>query len=241
MPGTHVLYRRSPWRLQAKAVLAAVLVHAVVLVFMVLPVDRAGEAIMPIAFVADLEDLPPMLTAPGPDQALELAAPVAAPVPEVSPDQVRAVGTIESPATATDVSREAVALAAIPFFAESGARASRTLPFTAVTEARGATLPLVVGSGGAIGRRRLERTPEQIATARAESLLFARMADIAVAERRDIGAVGLANGGVTLAIPWSGFLPSDRRDGEWRKERCSEDEGGDSDKAGEGEARRAQC
>lgn len=241
MPGTHVLYRRSAWRLQAKAVLAAVLVHAVVLAFMVLPVDRAGDAIMPIAFVADLEDLPPMLITPGPDQALELANPAAAPMVEVSAAQVPAVGTIESAAPEDDVSREAVALAAIPFFSESEARTSRTLPFTAVTEARGATLPLVVGSGGGIGRRRLERTPEQIATARAESLLFARMADIAVAERRDTGAVGLANGGVTLAIPWSGFLPADRRDGEWRKERCSGGGGGDSDKAGEGEARRAQC
>jgi hypothetical protein len=234
MPGTHVLYRRSPWRLQAKAVLAAVLVHAVVLVLMVLPVDRAGDAIMTIAFVTDLEDLPPTLTAPGPDQALELPVPVAAPELEVSAARVRAAGTIESPATA--VSREAVTLAAIPFFSESEA-----LPFTAVTEARGAALPLVVGSGGGIGRRRLERTPEQIATARAESLLFARMADIAVAERQDTGTVGLANGGVTLAIPWSGFLPADRRDSEWRKERCSGDGGGDSDKAGESEARRAQC
>lgn len=238
MPGTHVLYRRSPWRLQAKAVLAALLVHAVVLAFMFLPVERARDAIMPIAFVTDLEDLPPTLTAPGPDQAL---APVAAPELEVSAAQVPAVGTIGSPATAADVSREAVALAAIPFFPESEARTSRALPFTAVTEARGATLPLVIGAGGGIGRRRLERTPEQIATARAESLLFARMADIAVAERRDIGAVGIANGGVTLAIPWSGFLPADRRDGEWRKERCSGNGGGDSDKAGEGEARRAQC
>ena len=239
MPGTHVLYRRSPWRLQAKAVLAALLVHAVVLAFMFLPVERAGDAIMPIAFVTDLEDLPPTLTAPRPDQALELAAPVAAPEPAASAAQVSVGGTTES--AATDVSREAVALAAIPFFSESEARTSRTLPFTAVTEARGATLPLVVRSGGGIGRRRLERTPEQIATARAESLLFARMADIAVAERRDTGAVGLANGGVTLAIPWSGFLPADRRDSEWRKERCSGDGGGDSDKAGEGEARRAQC
>lgn len=234
MPGTHVLYRRSPWRLQAKAVLAAVLVHAVVLVFMVLPVDRAGDAIMPIAFVTDLEDLPPTLTAPGSDMALELSEPGIASEPEAASES--------EAASAPSPTRAAIeSSAAIPFLPKPVSLASRRLPFTALTEARGAALPLVVGSGGGIGRRRLERTPEQIATARAESLLFARMAGIAVAERRDTGAVGLANGGVTLAIPWSGFLPADRRDSEWRKERCSGDGGGDSDKAGEGEARRAQC
>ena len=70
---------------------------------------------------------------------------------------------------------------------------------------------------------------------------MARLAGIAVVERRDTGAVGLANGGITVAIPWPGFLPANRSDEKWREERCSGGGGGDSDKAGEGEARRAQC
>ncbi|HJU87651.1 MAG TPA: hypothetical protein VJ788_09810, partial [Gemmatimonadota bacterium] len=108
-------------------------------------------------------------------------------------------------------------------------------------EARAAALPLVVRPGGGLGGRSLGRTPEQLAIARAESLLVARLAGIAVVERRDPGAVGLANGGITLAIPWPGFLPANRGDGKWREERCSGGGDGDSDKAGEGEARRAQC
>ena len=107
--------------------------------------------------------------------------------------------------------------------------------------ARAATLPLVVREGGGLGGRRLGRTDEQLAIARAESLLVERLAGIAVVERHDTGKVGLANGGVTVAIPWGGFLPADRNDEEWREERCSGGGDGDSDKAGEGEARRAQC
>lgn len=140
------------------------------------------------------------------------------------------------------VEETTVPVTAIPFLRQAlSAGEATTIPSTALTEVRAATLPLVVSPGGGIGRRRLERTPEQIAIARAESLLFARMAGIAVAEARDIGAVGLANGGITVAVPWHGFLPADRRDGAWRKERCSGEGDGESDKAGEGEARRAQC
>ncbi|MFN2383250.1 MAG: hypothetical protein ABR559_03190 [Gemmatimonadota bacterium] len=131
--------------------------------------------------------------------------------------------------------------AAQPAFRPSPAAAEEaTIPSTALTELQAATLPLVA-TGGGVGRRRLERTAEQMATARAESLLVARMAGIGVAKARDIGAVGLANGGITLAIPWAGFLPSNRSDAGWREERCSGDGEGASDKAGEAEARRAQC
>jgi hypothetical protein len=110
-----------------------------------------------------------------------------------------------------------------------------------MTEARSATLPLVVRPGGGLGGRSLGRTAEQLAIARAESLLVARLAGIAVVERRDTGTVGLANGGITLAVPWPGFLPASRGDEKWREERCSGGGDGGSDKAGEGEARRAQC
>lgn len=230
MPGTHVLYRRPPWGLQAKAALAALLVHAAALAALLRPVDRAREMVTPIVVVTDLEEMPPALVAPG------SAVPAAA-APEAS---------ASSPATAASVA-VAGGLAspiarAIPFLPEPAATpAAELLPFTAFVEARAATLPLVVGAAGGIGRRRLERTPGQIAAARAESLLFARMTGIAVAERRDTGAVGLTNGGVTLAIPWQGILPADRRDGEWRRKRCSGEGGGDDDKAGESEARGAQC
>ena len=130
--------------------------------------------------------------------------------------------------------------AAIPTFRESAAaRTETTIPPTSLRELRAATLPLVASADG-IGRRRLERTPEEIAVARAESLLFARMAGLVV-PARDNGAVGLANGGITVAVPWQGFLPANRADGAWRAERCSGSGDGKADKAGEGESRRAQC
>jgi hypothetical protein len=236
MPGTHVLYRRPPWRLQAKAALAALAIHAAALAVALRPVDRSREAVMQIVVVTDLEETPPDLVAPG-----TTVTPAAAdPAPDDPSSGATATDAAASVAAAGDVA-PAVARA-IPFLPESdSAGETSRLPFTALVETHAAALPLVVGEGGRIGRRRLDRTPAQIAAARADSLLFARMAGIAVAERRDTGAVGLANGGVTLAIPWSGFLPADRSDGEWRKQRCSGDGGGDSDKAGEAEARGAQC
>ena len=212
----------------APAILAALLLHAVAILLVRFPIERAGGVRGPLVVRLELAEVDRHAA----DQRL------AAPSGPVS-----AAAAVTRPAAARSIAETSpFPVTAIPFLRQSPSALEATMiPSTASMEVHAATLPLVVSAGGGIGRRRLERTSEQIATARAESLLFARMAGIAVAEARDIGAVGLANGGVTVAIPWQGFLPADRRDGAWRKQRCSEGGGGKSDKAGEGEARRAQC
>jgi hypothetical protein len=223
MPSSRTLPRRPPRSWLAHALVAALVLHAAAFLLVRFPAERGRHAGGPLV----LEPRPSEVESAAADRML---APLQAPVAtdgRRAEDDSAAKRDVETP---------------IPVIRESPVAAEETtIPSTALTEVRGATLPLVVSPGGGIARRRLERTPEQIAIARAESLLVARMAGIAVVEERDIGAIGLANGGITLAIPWQGFLPADRRDGAWRKERCSEDGDGESDKAGEGEARRAQC
>jgi hypothetical protein len=214
----------------ARALAVALVVHAAAFLYVRVPVERGRQAGGPLVVVPQ----PAAVDRTAADRGL------AAPSADGS--------TLEDDAgaarreAAPDVERPAVVGTPIPLIRESPmAPAETTIPSTALTELRAATLPLVPSSGAGVGRRRLERTPAQIATARAESLLVARMAGIGVAPARDIGAVGLANGGITVAIPWQGFLPADRSDGAWREKRCSGDGDGKSDKAGEGEARRAQC
>jgi hypothetical protein len=215
-------HHRPTWRRRLwLAIAVALAAHAVVLVFVRFPSRPEREAGGPLVIVPGPADMgraaerrPAALEEPGGGTGEGRAAPAAAPRLERTP---------------------------IPAIRESpGAAEETTIPSTALTELRAATLPLVPTEAG-IARRRIERSPEELAIARAESLLVARMAGIAVVEARDVGAVGLANGGITVAIPWEGFLPADRRDGEWRRQRCEEGDGGDGDKAGEGEARRAQC
>jgi hypothetical protein len=103
-----------------------------------------------------------------------------------------------------------------------------------------ALLPLVLTPMG-IGRRAPAPESRRTAIIRAESLLTARLASLPGTKRANRGAVGLANGGVTVAIPWGGFLPANRRDGKWREERCKGKDAGKADKPGEGRARRARC
>lgn len=195
-----------------RALAVAIVVHAIVLFFVRVPADRGDAGGGPLIVVPQ----PVALERPVRDRSL--------PVPARSPE--RAAGETA---------------AAPPAFRESPlAAVEATIPSTALTALKAATLPLVA-EGGGIARRRLELSPEELAIARAESLLVARMAGIGVAKARDIGAVGLANGGVTVAVPWAGFLPPDRNDAGWREERCSGDGDGDSDKPGEAAARRAQC
>jgi hypothetical protein len=195
-----------------RALAVAIVVHAIVLLFVRVPADRGGAGGGPLIVVPQ----PIALERPARDRSL--------PVPARTP-----VRTDDETA------------AAPPAFRESPVAAvETTIPSTALTALRAATLPLVAEEGG-VARRRLEQSPEELAIARAESLLVARLAGIGVAKARDIGAVGLANGGITLAIPWAGFLPSNRSDAGWRVERCSGDGDGESDKAGEAAARRAQC
>jgi hypothetical protein len=118
-------------------------------------------------------------------------------------------------------------------------RGIETIPPTTLMEMRGAVLPLVVTSTG-IGRRVTTESPEALARARAESLLTSWLASLAQPGPPSSGPLSLSEGGVSLAIPWQGFLPADRSDRVWRRERCG---GGDreADKAGEARARRAQC
>lgn len=215
-------YRRPPRRRRLWLAIAVALVaHAVAVVFVRFPSGPEREAGGPLVIVprpADVgspaERRPASLEEPGREAGEGEVVRTTPPEAEPTP---------------------------IPAIRESRAAAEETtIPSTALTELRAAALPLVP-TEGRIGRRRIERSPEEMAIARAESLLAIRLAGIAVVEARDVGAVGLANGGVTVAIPWAGFLPADRRDGEWRRQRCEEGDGGDGDKAGEDEARRAQC
>ena len=214
--------------------LAALLIHAAALLFVPFPGGRPRDDVVAFFVPTDMEEMPPPLVAPAaPDPALA-ASDLGLAVPgdaSAAAGSVGTVGRVAPPALA----------GAIPFLPGPAAAPVTEAPTGAMGEARAATLPLVIRSDGGLGGRRLGRTPEQLAIARAESLLVSRLAGIAVVERRDTGAVGLANGGVTLAIPWPGFLPANRSDDKWREERCSGGGDGDSDKAGEGEGRRAQC
>lgn len=129
---------------------------------------------------------------------------------------------------------------AIPIVVETpGAPEETTIPSTALeSELAAPTLPLEAGPEGI--RRRAPR-PETLARMRAESVANARLADLPGARRQDAGPVRLANGGVTISIPWQGFLPESREDETWRAERCRGKESGKSDKPGESEAKSAQC
>lgn len=195
-----------------RALAVAIAVHAIVLLFVRFPADsgRGGSGALIV--------VPQPVALERPTRERSLPVPTQTPTPDSEAERAAPPAFRPSPTAAEEA----------------------TIPSTALTALRAATLPLVAAEGG-IGRRKLERTAEEMAIARAESLLVARMAGIGVAKPRDIGAVGVANGGVTLAIPWAGFLPSDRDDAGWREDRCSGGGDGESDKAGEAEARRAQC
>lgn len=217
---------RTNWRRRLPpAILAALAAHAIALLFLRVPAGPERGPSGPLAIV------------PRP-VAFEQPAERRGAAPEEPAGPGSRTGAGAPPRARSADAVEATPIPAIR--ASPGAAEEATIPSTALTELRAAALPLVPVEGG-IGRRRIERSPEKLAIARAESLLLARMAGIAVAEPRDIGAVGLANGGITIAVPWQGFLPANRRDGAWRKERCEGGDGGDDDKAGKGEARGAQC
>lgn len=114
-----------------------------------------------------------------------------------------------------------------------------TIPSTALLELRGAPLPLTATETG-IARRTVDPDPARLARARAESILAVRFGTPVVEPPPSLGPTSLAEGGVTLAVPWQGFVREDRRDDVWREERCR---GGRdaSDKPGESEAKSAQC
>lgn len=220
-PRRHARWRR--WLAGSIAVVAAA--HALLLVFLVLPDpgDRIpGQPRLTVIPMAPAADRPPRRDLP-------------------SPVEIEADG--DRPAAAERHDRATPRpdpRTGIPVVVETpGAPEETTIPSTALdAELRARTLPLEADPTGV---RRRAPAPETMARMRAESLLNARLADLPGARRREKGTVSLAEGGgVTVAIPWQGFLPDDREDENWREERC-EGNDGENDKAGEAEARESQC
>jgi hypothetical protein len=120
---------------------------------------------------------------------------------------------------------------------------TRTIPPTTLNALTEPTQSLIVKPAG-IGRRTSHIDAKRLAIARAESLLTSRLASLPGAGTpKPKRPIDLAeDGGVTVVIPWSGFLPADRYDEIWRADRCRDtDRDNDADKPGEAAARRAQC
>lgn len=123
-------------------------------------------------------------------------------------------------------------------------RAAERAPETrtiAPTTLRAPLAPLE-GTPGGIGRRTAPVDERRLEIMRAESLLAARLADLPGAGVPEEPSIGLAEGGgVTVPIPWGGFVPENRKDGAWRAERCAGEDADQADKPGEAEARQSQC
>lgn len=120
---------------------------------------------------------------------------------------------------------------------------TRTIPPTTLNALTEPTQSLIVKPAG-IGRRAPVVDAKRRAIARAESLISSRLASLpgagAPKPKRPIAPA--EDGGVTVVIPWSGFLPADRYDEVWRSDRCRKTgRDDDADKPGEAAARRAQC
>ena len=114
----------------------------------------------------------------------------------------------------------------------------RTIPPTTLL----APLTPLEATPGGIGRRSAPVDARRIEIQRAESLLISRLADLPGAGVPREPSVGLAeDGGITVPVPWGGFVPEDRKDRVWREERCAGKDADEVDKPGEGEARRSQC
>ena len=119
-----------------------------------------------------------------------------------------------------------------------GAPATRTIPPTTLL----APLAPLEGTPGGIGRRSAPVDARRMEIQRAESLLASRLADLPGAGVPREPSIGLAEGGgITVPIPWGGFVPEDRKDRVWREERCAGKDADEADKPGEAEARNAQC
>lgn len=113
----------------------------------------------------------------------------------------------------------------------------RTIPPTTLA----APLAPLEATPGGIRRRTTAPDARRTAILRAESLLAARLADLPGAGVPEEPSIGLAGGGLTVPVPWGGFVPEDRKDSVWREERCSGKDADGADKPGEGEARDSQC
>lgn len=114
----------------------------------------------------------------------------------------------------------------------------RTIPPTTLL---GPLAPLEATPGG-VGRRTTPVGARRMEIQRAESLLFSRLAGLPGAGVPEQPSAGLAEGGgVTVPVPWGGFVPEDRKDRVWREERCAGKDADEADKPGEREARSSQC
>lgn len=124
----------------------------------------------------------------------------------------------------------------------SGATTPSRFPTAGVLGLHASVVPLVATPYG-IGRRPVVRNEARIARMRAESLVNARIASVVEAQKPvQAGPVSLnPGGGVSVPVPWGGFIRDDRTDDSWREKRCSGDEKDGGDDAGEEEARRTQC
>lgn len=203
----------------------AAAVHAILLWVVVIPDSRTALEPTPLVVIPQAAEAPPRaLPRPAPESAGKTLPP--------EPERADRSPAVQAP-------RDAPLGTPPPrWVARRSAPLDRTIPPTTLGAFEAAVQPLIVTPTG-IGRRPPD--PRRMAIMRAESLLDARLASLPGTRRRDPGAIGLANGGVTVAVPWGGFLPADRKDGTWREERCRGKDSGEADKAGEGEARRAQC
>ncbi len=156
--------------------------------------------------------------------------------------------TPEAPETATRTSprpsRDVAPAAETPAVSiptpAPGAPETATIPQTGLVRLAAPLQPLVATPYG-ITRRPVVRDEARLARMRAESLVNARIGGLVEAPSTfQAGPVSLANGGVTVPIPWGGFVRNDRDDASWREKRCRGDEK-NGDQPGEEEARRTQC
>lgn len=218
--------RRRAWRRRTLAIALgfASALHALLILILVLP-GPPERARGPLRVVP----LPPSVPARPP--AAERSA--TGPAPR-SPSTARP----SEPAGFADAGGPPAVAAPVP---TPDAPEGETMPETTLRDLARPTLPLEAGPDGP--RRRVSSTTAGVlARMRAESLVNARLAALPGAGRpAPRGAVTLAGGGVSIAIPWPGFLPADRMDGAWRRERCAGEDDGEADKAGEAEARRGRC
>lgn len=214
--GRHARWRRSlGW-----AVAVAVVFHAAAIAFLFFPTGRSERTHPALSVI-------PMPHVPAKSPRPELEPPV---------DRPEARERVEEP----EREEPAVPPPAIPVPVESpDAPLEETIPETTLRALQGPVLPLEAGPTGVRRRTPPARSPA-LTRARAESLVNAQLAELPGAQRRERGAVALADGGVSFAIPWQGFV-RDGSDEAWRRERCEGGGDGEDDKAGEKEGRAAQC
>ena len=143
---------------------------------------------------------------------------------------------------AADDEAEDVLIVEVPVGGGSTTPSTPTTSAAGLTALRASTMPLV-STGYGIGRRTVARDEGRIARMRAESLINAAIASVVdVKPPLKAGPFGFpAGGGVSIPIPWGGFVRDDRDDERWREERCRGKDDGKADKPGEAEARRGRC